>query len=137
MPAYCGLVGHDRDDLLKKTAVHTAFVHHEPSTYKSVPSLADSRWLALLYDGWDASAKGRELIRQLSRPDRKGAWWRPNRAILDQFRVGRCPTDAYFGQFRENYNTRCCHCNEDVEIIDHIFYEVRVRYEGRSGKSFE
>ena len=38
---------------------------------------------------------------------------------------------AYFGRFRPNYDTRCRHCREDDETVEHVLTGCRVLQEDR------
>ena len=130
VPGHMNLAGNERADCLAKRGGLDTPTFTEPGTTPCSYDKARTtirRWETTRWnESWDNSLKGREVWRNLPRPNRADAWWRLNRSeqcIISQFRTGHCPIGAYFGRIRPNFDSRCRHCGLEEETVEHILRE--------------
>ena len=130
VPSHVGLVGNERADQLAKFGTRLLSPdYEEPLSYEGVSTIVREWERTRWYEDWDNSDKGRVFWERVKRPNRNDAWWQLRReasSIIAQARVGHCPVRAYLGRFRAGYDTRCRHCREDDETIEHILQDCRV-----------
>ena len=133
IPSHAGVTGNEiADSLAKKGSLvptSNGAASFE-SARRTIREWEARQW----FKSWDENLTGRGVWVSLKRPDRSDPWWRLRRreqAAVAQFRTGHCPIGAYFGRFRPNYDTRCRHCREDDETVEHVLTGCRALQEDR------
>ena len=133
IPGHAGVAGNEIVDALAKkgSLVPTP---KGPSTFESARR-SIREWETRQWNkNWDESDKGRGVWQQLKRPNRADPWWKLRRreqAAIAQFRTGHCPIGAYFGRFRPNFDSRCRHCLEAEETVEHLLLDCPALREER------
>uniref|UniRef100_A0A2C9KLM2 Uncharacterized protein n=1 Tax=Biomphalaria glabrata TaxID=6526 RepID=A0A2C9KLM2_BIOGL len=119
VPGHVGVEGNTKADLLAKLGTKLDPVD-EPQTFEQARAIVDEWARDKWCKSWENGNTGREVWQNLKGPSKSDEWWR---VTITRYRTGHCPIGAYFAKFKPNFDSRCRHCQDDVETVNHIHYE--------------
>ncbi|XP_055891896.1 uncharacterized protein LOC129927346 [Biomphalaria glabrata] len=125
VPGHVDVEGNVKADLLAKLGTKLDPVD-EPQFFEQARAIVDEWARNKWCKSWENGNTGREVWQNLKGPSKSDEWWQLNReeqVIIARYRTGHCPIGAYSAKFKPNFDSRCRHCQDDVETVNHILYE--------------